>query len=74
MPIHGSQNSAAKAIDPICGMAVDPAKAAATRKYDETTFYFCSAGCAKEFDTDPHRYVHHQSGSNGGSTGAHHGH
>lgn len=42
--------------DPVCGMAVDPAKAAATRTYEGQTFTFCSPGCAKTFDGDPHRY------------------
>lgn len=47
-----------KVIDPICGMRIDPAKAAATREPDGTIFYFCAEGCAKAFDRDPHRYGH----------------
>jgi Cu+-exporting ATPase len=47
-----------KAIDPICGMRVDPARAAATRELDGTTFYFCAEGCATTFDADPYRYGH----------------
>jgi Cu+-exporting ATPase len=43
--------------DPVCGMQVDPAKAAATRAHMGQTFYFCSAGCAKAFDADPHKYL-----------------
>ncbi len=45
-------------IDPVCGMTVEPANAAATREHDGTTFFFCSAGCATTFDADPHRYGH----------------
>jgi Cu+-exporting ATPase len=45
-------------IDPVCGMTVDPKKAAATRVHEGTTYYFCSGGCAKQFDTDPHRFAH----------------
>ena len=63
-----------KAIDPVCGMTVDPTKAAATREHDGTTFYFCSAGCAETFDADPHRYGHGESHGHGGSHTAHHGH
>jgi P-type Cu+ transporter len=37
------------ALDPICGMTVDPAKAAAQVKRDGTTYYFCSKGCAAKF-------------------------
>jgi len=49
-----------KAIDPVCGMKVDPARAAASREHDGQTFYFCSPGCAAAFDADPHRYGHPQ--------------
>jgi len=44
--------------DPVCGMKIDPATAAATREHDGTTFSFCSTGCADTFDADPHRYGH----------------
>lgn len=46
--------------DPVCGMKVDPATAAARREYDGTTFWLCSTGCADAFDADPHRYGHPQ--------------
>jgi P-type Cu+ transporter len=45
-----------RVMDPICGMKIDPATAAATREHNGTTFYFCAKGCAKEFDSDPDRY------------------
>jgi P-type Cu+ transporter len=44
--------------DPVCGMKIDPTKAAATREHDGATFSFCSTGCAATFDADPHRYGH----------------
>jgi len=28
--------------DPVCGMDVDPAKAAGTSEYQGTTYYFCA--------------------------------
>lgn len=28
--------------DPVCGMSVDPATAAATREYGGVTYYFCN--------------------------------
>ncbi len=43
--------------DPICGMTVDPKKAAATRTYQGRTYYFCAQGCARQFDADPKRYA-----------------
>lgn len=36
--------------DPICGMAVEREKAAATLDVDGTTYYFCSKGCRTEFE------------------------
>ncbi len=67
--MFGSQKSGIeKVIDPVCGMKIDPARAAATREHDGQTFFFCSTGCAKTFDADPHRYGHP------GTHGAHSGH
>ncbi|MBE0475709.1 MAG: ATP-binding cassette domain-containing protein [Coriobacteriia bacterium] len=37
------------AIDPVCGMAVDPETAPASLTEDDTTYYFCSQGCMREF-------------------------
>ena len=50
--------SSALAKDPVCGMTVDPAKAAATADHNGTTFYFCSQGCAAKFRADPDKYLH----------------
>jgi Cu+-exporting ATPase len=38
-----------KAIDPVCGMEVDPEHAVATVEANGTTYYFCSTGCRDEF-------------------------
>ncbi len=47
-------------LDPVCGMKVDPKKAAATRTHEGKTFSFCSPGCAQRIDADPHRYAHQE--------------
>jgi len=47
----------AKTVDPVCGMSVDPATAAATVDYEGHTYYFCGKGCAKSFSADPGRYT-----------------
>jgi len=47
----------ASAIDPVCGMTVDPASAAARRTYDGVDYWFCNPGCAETFDADPGHYV-----------------
>jgi P-type Cu+ transporter len=36
--------------DPVCGMMVDPARAAASGKYGELTVYFCSVACKATYD------------------------
>ncbi len=41
------------AVDPICGMTVDPAAAAAHRTVGGRDFYFCSDHCASGFDEAP---------------------
>jgi len=40
------------AIDPVCGMQVDVANAAAHAEHEGTTFYFCSDHCRHRFDKD----------------------
>jgi YHS domain-containing protein len=43
--------------DPVCGMQVDPQKAAGKSEYEGKTYYFCSAGCKKKFDASPAQYA-----------------
>ena len=45
------------AVDPVCGMTIEPEEAAATSEYEGTTYYFCSAGCKEAFDAEPAGYV-----------------
>jgi len=44
-------------IDPICGMTVDPARAAGTSERDGETFYFCSKHCKAKFDAETDRLL-----------------
>jgi Cu+-exporting ATPase len=44
-------------IDPVCGMTVDPAEAAATATQNGSTYYFCSVGCQKAFLRNPAEYI-----------------
>jgi P-type Cu+ transporter len=50
-------SSSSLAIDPVCGMRVDPTTAAPTREHAGTTYYFCSAWCARKFDADADAYI-----------------
>jgi Cu+-exporting ATPase len=43
--------------DPVCGMSVDPARAAARVEHDGATYHFCSHGCARRFSADPPKYL-----------------
>jgi YHS domain-containing protein len=47
---------AARATDPVCGMAVDPATARSA-EHAGTTYHFCSPGCRKAFTTGPATYL-----------------
>ena len=46
-----------KAIDPVCGMTVDPATAAGSHVHDGETYHFCSNGCLTKFKADPEKYL-----------------
>jgi Cu+-exporting ATPase len=54
---HVGPGARATVTDPVCGMQVDPASAAAHRDTTAGTVYFCSAGCAAAFDAQPQRYA-----------------
>jgi Cu+-exporting ATPase len=52
---HGHQHEhtqTAAEIDPVCGMSVDPARAAGSSRIGGRTFYFCSASCKQKFDAN----------------------
>ena len=48
----GHDASPGGTLDPVCGMAVDPAMAAAHRIRAGRDVWFCSTGCAERFDED----------------------
>ncbi|HEX4487049.1 MAG TPA: YHS domain-containing protein, partial [Terriglobales bacterium] len=43
--------------DPVCGMSVDPETAKHTSEHAGQTYYFCCAGCAEKFKSDPTKYL-----------------
>ncbi|MCU1226275.1 MAG: copper-exporting ATPase [Edaphobacter sp.] len=51
------ENSDDKVKDPVCGMTVDPTRAAATVEHQGTSFYFCSQGCATKFRATSEKYL-----------------
>ena len=46
------------ALDPVCGMTVDPQHAAGSSVYQGKTYYFCSKGCVAKFEANPEKYLH----------------
>jgi uncharacterized protein len=49
----GAGQAADSVTDPVCGMTVDPAAAAAHAGYAGQEYYFCGEGCARQFAADP---------------------
>jgi len=47
----------AVAVDPVCGMTVQPATAAGSYEYQGKTYYFCATSCLTKFRTDPIHYL-----------------
>ena len=53
----GDMSEESPAIDPVCGMSVDPASAEHRSVHDGQTYYFCSRGCKESFDKDPAKFL-----------------
>src|SRR5690348_6458134 len=53
---HGG-DGAARTIDPVCGMTVDPRTAKHRAENDGQTHCFCSARCREKFMADPSAYL-----------------
>jgi Cu+-exporting ATPase len=45
------------AVDPVCGMKVDPATSKHRSVHGGQTFHFCSAGCQTKFAANPESYL-----------------
>jgi len=57
MPHDHSSHATAPAIDPVCGMKVDPHTAKHRATHQGRPYYFCCAGCRTKFKADPGRYL-----------------
>jgi Cu+-exporting ATPase len=51
---HGAAEAA---IDPVCGMTVDPAKSPHRHDYHDHSYFFCGNGCRTKFAADPEKYL-----------------
>src|SRR5437867_2054939 len=52
-----SKGGRTMAVDPVCKMTVEPARAAAQSTYRGQTYYFCAVGCKQQFDREPEKYL-----------------
>ncbi|HVX74778.1 MAG TPA: heavy metal translocating P-type ATPase [Bradyrhizobium sp.] len=53
----GDKAAAALAIDPVCGMKVDPATAKQRFSYRGQDYFFCGARCRERFEADPEKFL-----------------
>jgi Cu+-exporting ATPase len=53
----GAGDAATAAVDPVCGMTVDPVAAAGSHEHTGVTYYFCSQHCLAAFKADPGKYL-----------------
>jgi len=54
LPILGGE---VREKDPVCGMTVEPSKAAAKQEFRGHTYYFCSKRCAERFAKEPDKFL-----------------
>ena len=54
---HQHDRATDAAIDPVCGMTVDPHTAHHRAEHRGRTYYFCSANCRTKFARDPQKYL-----------------
>jgi multidrug efflux pump subunit AcrA (membrane-fusion protein)/YHS domain-containing protein len=57
MKAPARQVAAARVLDPVCGMHIDPAVAAGSAAHGDHVFHFCSESCKRQFDAHPSRYA-----------------
>jgi Cu+-exporting ATPase len=55
--LRGADQGSATVIDPVCGMTIDPATAAAQRRHAQRDYYFCAETCAEAFDANPEHHL-----------------
>jgi Cu+-exporting ATPase len=55
--LRDAKGSQTMAIDPVCKMTVEPARAAAQSTYGGQAYYFCAVACKQQFDKEPEKYL-----------------
>ena len=54
---HMASHTTGSEIDPVCGMRVDPAKAAGSHEHHGKTYYFCGKSCLERFKANPDSFL-----------------
>jgi Cu+-exporting ATPase len=54
---QSTSTNSSTAIDPVCGMTVDPTTTKYASEYQGQTYYFCSLMCLKAFEDQPQQYL-----------------
>jgi Cu+-exporting ATPase len=54
---HAAHEGKAGALDPVCGMTVNPDSAAGSFEYQGKTYYFCSTNCLHRFQQNPESFL-----------------
>jgi Cu+-exporting ATPase len=52
-PIQTEKSEVQRAVDPVCGMKVDPATAKLKTSFGGSDYFFCCAACLAKFQADP---------------------
>jgi P-type Cu+ transporter len=52
-----AESSTVRERDPVCGMNVEPSRAAGSSEYRGRAYYFCSRGCMAKFQANPEQYL-----------------
>jgi Cu+-exporting ATPase len=55
--VSDAVDTAQTAIDPVCGMAVNPATARHQLEHEGRNFYFCCGGCLEKFQAAPEKFL-----------------
>ena len=54
---HAAKTGPDAALDPVCGMTVDPATTPHHASHGGNDYHFCSAGCVAKFKANPAKYL-----------------
>ena len=64
-----SAKSKQTAVDPVCGMSVDPCTTQTTATIDGEVYYFCAEGCRQSFEKNPQKFLNSKPGKKKGLWG-----